>query len=82
MLTRLAAGTYVHLGWRRGGTLDSNLILDGRPFCVSKRTLAVMRKLAKLDKWIAETPQPTLEISIGGAGLSVRKTDFEREPFE
>lgn len=62
--------------------MQATVIVDGRPYPVGKRALALIAQIIKLNGWLETARQPTLELSIGGSSLSVRKTDFERVTVE
>jgi hypothetical protein len=49
---------------------------------VSKRTLAVIGKLIKIDKWLDTARQPTIEFNIVGTSLTTRRADYERDTLE
>ncbi len=60
--------------------MDSNVIIDGRPYSVGSRGLALICKIIKLNSWLEKAPAWTIEFN-GGAGdtFTTRKGDFERD---
>jgi hypothetical protein len=62
--------------------LNGNVIIDGRPYSVSKRAMLLIIEIIKCSPWLDASRQPTVELSIVGSSLSVRRTEYERITVE